>query len=1111
MIKNEQPGSINEPVKEQKFLPALKKLQDFSMQGAFKSIKKDITGKPIQDSIIKANQKKNEIIFKLEKIKKEMADNNIDSNLFFPDDYKNMQIEKSKSLKMDLIKCMEEIDYIKKESQLNDEYRMNLRTILKTFFNFGGLSKRTLVIPLKNTISEKEIVSINNSKDKLASVMDVLHMNREVLVQAEDSEILKYLKDNEYHFRDEQKDFYDCLAFNKKNVKVNLIDELKKIKESVKSLESKKNIIAKMNPQLAQYEAISMDIKKIIGFKDHYLNRMEIIKNQSDDLENIDNISVAVLTWLPRQIMSQSTGTIWKSCMSYGYFGDEEGQHVSHVGGGMQEGVFIAWLAKLSDIKNVNEPKARLLIKPFFNGQGDVVWWPSQIYHDGSLTGQNSILFKRVLKNYCHMRQKKSFIGLNIDDNRKTYPDDSDNGFDDIDDAEEAFLEPYNALLDNGVNEITVNTNTFEKIIKKHKTAIYSLFYSIGFTNKKMFDFLEQQKDNYYNDEIFAKLLKISYLTNNLFFLNYTLQKINSINRNVELICINFNNVICNNMFNEKSFETYFNFLKKENNELVFTNLFINVLDRMIFKRENVKILDYFLKNEEVLKNFILKIDVLKILFLIYTDLNKSQKKKINNLIKNELQKQKDLTENYVALLQLFVDTANDGDIFFKELQDIINKNDIEPKKYFNMFMETFKTPLVLNNAILQKLVKYFDMMPNEMRALVLKMNFASKLNDFYLIEIENLDKTLVKKLKEYSLISGIKIDKKHFNGKFLKDEELLFQYLEDKEDNDILWIFMNLKAYNGFDLGEILLKVNKKFPEKKIFEGSNVLKYLFDYSTINLLNEEILKILLKTIDEQVLMLNVLKIGMSRCHDRSLLISLIPKVFKNTKLKINDINLNKTVYYNFTSSFLSQHISGIPYITTDAKIKNIYDNKYKELLTYLDEESFMLFVEKRFRIVYQKDVFSLSGFIYTRSLAEYFLKSSFLERFASDPITKKAFMNLLIDTIRYSRQKISTDHKENIKSINTALSQSSTENIQLVREVLIDVDNIDFFLTDTIRNNNGQDFYEKIYILLYMCARFFNFKKDDIVNSELFKLTIDKKEHQNFKSNILTIINKLFK
>lgn len=1110
MIKQKQTDSVNEPVKEQKFLPALKKLQDFSMQGVFKPIKKEITSKPLQDSIIKANQKKSEIIFKLEKIKKEMVNKNIDSDLFFPDEYQKMQIEKSKNLKSDLAKCMEEIDYLKTESELRDEYRMNLRTVLNKFFNFGGLSKRTLIIPLKNSISEKDIISINNSKDKLTSVMDVLHMNREILVQTEDSEILKYLKDNEYHFQDEQKDFYDCRAFNKKNVKVNLIDELKKIKESVKSLESKKNILTKMNPKLAQYEAISMDVKKIIGFKDHYLTRMEIIKNQSDDLENIDNISVAILTWLPRQIMSQSTGTIWKSCMSYSYFGDEEGQHVSNVGGGMQEGVFIAWLAKLSDIKNINEPKARLLIKPFFNSQGEVVWWPSKIYHDGSLNGQNAILFKRVIKSYCYMRQKKSLFGLNIDDDRKTYPDDTDNGFEDVEEVEDAFLEPHNVSSDDGLNEIAVNTNTFEKIIKSNENAIYSIFHSIGFTNKKMFDFLEQQKDSYYDEDTVAKLLKISYLTNNLFFLNYTLQKINDINIDTELQCIKFNEVICNNMFSEKSFETYFNFLRKENSELVFMNLFVNVLDRMMFKKENIKILDYFLKHEEVLKNFISKLSVLKILFLRYTDLNKSQKKKINNLIKSEIEKQKDLTEDYVAFLQLFVNTNDNGDIFFKELQDIINKNDIEPKKYFNMFMETFKTPLVLNNTILQKLVKYFDMMSNEMRALVLKMNFASKLNDLYLSDIEKLDKTLVKKLKEYGLISGIKIDKKHFNGKFLKDEELLFQYLEDKEANDILWTFMNLKAYHGFDLGEILLKVNSKFPEKKIFEASNVLKYLFDHSTVNVLNEEILKILLKTIDEQVLMMNVFKIGMSRCPDKSFLLSLIPKVFKNTKLKINDINLNKDIYYSFTSYFLSQNVTGIPYIMTDGKTKNIYNSKYKELLTYLDEESFLLFVEKRFRIFYQKDVFSLNGFIYTRSLAEYFLKSNFLERFATNPITKKVFMSLLIDTIRYN-QKISTDHKENIKVINIVLSKLSMENIQLVREVLVNVDNIDFFLTDNIKNDNGQDFYEKVYIILYMCARFFNFKKDNIIDSELLKLIKDKKEHQNFKRDIMTIINKLFK
>ena len=1113
MIENEQPGSINEPEKRQKFIPTLKKLQDFSMKGVFKRIKKEITGKPFQDEIIKKNQKKTEIMIELEKIKKQMSEKNISSDLFFPDDYQNMQIERSKNLRVDLTKCMEEIDYLKTQSMFGDEYRMNLRTILNKFFNFGGLSKRTIVIPLKNTILEKDIISINKSKDKLSSIMEVLHMNREVLVQAEDSEILKYLKDNEYYFQDEQKDFYDCRAFNKKNVKVNLIDELKKIKESVKSLESKKNILAKMNPQLAQYEAISSDVKKIIGFKDQYLTRMEIIKNQSDDLENIDNISVAVLTWLPRHIMSQSTGTIWKSCMSYPYLDDEQGgQHVNNVGGGIQEGVFISWLAKLTDIKELKEPKARLLIKPFFNSQGEVVWWPSKIYHDGSLTGQNAILFKRVLKNYCYMRQRANFSGLRINPDQKTYEDDSDVSTDDLDDVEDAFLDPRIKMIDSGINEINLNSKTFEYIVKENETAIYSLFNSIGFTNKKMFDFLEKQDDDYFDEEVIAKLLKISYLTNNLFFLNYTLQKVESIDSGMGVEYIKFNDVICDNNFNEKSFEIYFNFLKKIDyrEKLIFRNLFVTMLDKMFFRKENIKGIDFFLKHEDILKSFISNIYVLKIIFLRYDELNKVQKKKINNLIKIELQKEKDLKEDYVAFLQLFIDTHDDGDIFFKELQDLVNKNDMEPKKYFNVILDSFKSPLEINNTILKNIIKYFEMASKEMQAIILSLKITNKLTILYLNNFANLDKTLIKKMKEQNLINGAKIDRNQFNAKVLRDEELLFDFLTDKESGYIVKTFADLKANRENNLGELLLKINKKFPEKKTFEAPEVLKYLFDYSSINLLNEEILKILLKTIDEQILMMNVFKIGMSRCHDGKFLMDLIPEVFKNKKLKINEINLNKDIYYNFTSSFLSQNISGIPYIMANKIEKKSYVNKHKELLTYLDEESFVLFVEKRFRIVYQKESFTINGFIYTKTLAEYFLRSKFLDRFVSNPITKKNIMDLVINTIRYNHAKISADHKNNLKQINGMLLSIPEENLELIEKIFVDVDNIDFFLNDTIRNNGGTDFYEKFYILLYLCARFFNFTKDQIVNSELFQITLNKKEVNDFKLNILTIINKLY-
>lgn len=82
-----------------------------------------------------------------------------------------------------------------------------------------------------------------------------------------------------------------------------------------------------------------------------------------------------VISIQPRLIASQSTQVGWESCMSL-----DSGSNRHYVGRGIEQGVVVAYLVKNNDVEFLNSPSARVLLKPFKNEKGDIIWDVDKIY-----------------------------------------------------------------------------------------------------------------------------------------------------------------------------------------------------------------------------------------------------------------------------------------------------------------------------------------------------------------------------------------------------------------------------------------------------------------------------------------------------------------------------------------------------------------------------------------------------------------------------------------------------------------------------------------------------------------------------------------------------------
>jgi hypothetical protein len=415
-------GGIQEKNKRQGLLSKDMEKANLNMRGYYSGELKKATAKPYLDEIrLKSGEYK-----KIEKEIKERDEESISPALFSQVAMrKNLGLKTKQQMRTDLNRVYDELEEIKQNSNLEDTYRSNLRVILRKFFTFGNMASRYVVLPLSTVIPSDNIIrALNSSNNKGADILNYTRQNREIITDVIDEDIKRYLTENGYHFKNDN-DFYDNICYTKNNAKINLRDELAKIGANVKNIDSKKKILEKMPPDLPNRKPIEDEIRRLMEFKQDYLKRVEDVVESIDVETEEKNLKVMVLTWVPRQILTQSTGTIWKSCMSLSSYEDSEGGNKRFVTTGITEGVFIAWLVNLADMKTIKEPIARILIKPFMDDEENIIWWPSTIYHDGG-QGNELKLFERTCRSYMLKKQKdliKTDMTIDIKNPKKVYSD----------------------------------------------------------------------------------------------------------------------------------------------------------------------------------------------------------------------------------------------------------------------------------------------------------------------------------------------------------------------------------------------------------------------------------------------------------------------------------------------------------------------------------------------------------------------------------------------------------------------------------------------------------------------------------------------------------------
>ena len=402
------------------------------------------------------------------------------------------------------------------ESEIESEksnYQKNLGYLVKKFFSIGGkMPRRYLYLPLStsNMLNVQQIEKLNYT-----SPIDVFRKIRGgnfLIVDESHNEIIDYLKRHGYRCDERSYIKNECVNENGKTIPIDM--ELKRISEI--DINNKLAFIAKMKSKaklnLNEEKAVKSseaDIEKRKDYKEYYVYKV------IDNKENINLFlnHVIVLTWVPRLIMSQSSNTVWKSCMRYflgdmtnrdsGQEGDEEdeelGGNVHFVPGGIKGGVFVAWLVDLDD-KKIRTPKARILMKPYQTNDNKTFYWPSTIYSTG---GQKNIIdiFAKTMKLYALNKQRDTLnkgnradlqIGLGV------YHDN-----DDISKASDVMSQPEL------IRKITSRTDDYFASVD-----LESLFSAADYTSRGIEVFIKNKKikNQLLNDNhshvLFYKLLK---------------------------------------------------------------------------------------------------------------------------------------------------------------------------------------------------------------------------------------------------------------------------------------------------------------------------------------------------------------------------------------------------------------------------------------------------------------------------------------------------------------------------------------------------------------------------------------------------------------------------
>ena len=430
-IKKSNPYGIDYTHDRSNPVLPLKELEkkDYSIQGEYKKIpdqflkeRKDKSSNYYSQAISEKNAIKKQI---------DLLKKNLEQPALVQ---QKIEIETGKvhEMQKDMLELSKQIADLK---VTNTKYQNKLRHILNVFFSVPGakIAKRYLILPLKNNVTINQINALNLNRKGLDLDEDLLKSQEYLKDESIDNRIKSYLMSIGYDLADE--DFYKNVCYNKNKVKCDIIDELNKIKKI--DITEKEKFLNKTR-DLAKKQIAQLEIDKKKMYDDEFIKRMELISTGAIKDKNSKDINVIVLTWIPRMIMSQSTTTLWTSCMRLADETSEyDGGNVHYIPTSIENGVFIAWLVNLKDSTTIKKPLARILIKPFTPNRDSesVIWWPGTVYYDGS-ANTNINIFKTALFNFCYKKQTKeirkfqkkeeSSPGIDLSSTEGQYPDERD-------------------------------------------------------------------------------------------------------------------------------------------------------------------------------------------------------------------------------------------------------------------------------------------------------------------------------------------------------------------------------------------------------------------------------------------------------------------------------------------------------------------------------------------------------------------------------------------------------------------------------------------------------------------------------------------------------------
>ena len=486
-------------------------------------------------------------------------------------------------------KKIKENEWREEIKKLNDiidgdknKYQTNLKKILNLFFNIGGkMSKRRVYIPLTRAVNFSKVEELNR-KNYFEMVLNIKHAQFIELDEI-DIDVIAYLESFDYKVV--KKDYFNNKCVNKNGKSIPIDMELKKISEI--NIDKKEKFILKTKDAKLIEEA-KTDIEKRKQFKDEFLERMNVVKTYL----NIMFDKIIVMTWSPLSVLSQSTGTQWTSCMTFGNDEEASGSNIHYVQPSITNGVFIAWLVDIED-KSIMKPVARALIKPFVADLASITekkknlyWWPSTVYSD---SGKGNVIkiFKDTLRRYFIYKQKNIFdfskknvfrLEGQLVNDEEIYPD-SEEKMDVIEkdatmslikkqEVDESFSDMYNNFLK--------SYNLESKDLMNFMTNTNVLKYVNYAGSKKHTVFA-----------ILTNLIKQMATFNNYKALNYLMSKLNEdIKKELML------QIFVKKEFDSSSLDSIFS-----------TNVFFNYFVNQYFFKLNV--LDEIIKKQTSIDNFV--------------------------------------------------------------------------------------------------------------------------------------------------------------------------------------------------------------------------------------------------------------------------------------------------------------------------------------------------------------------------------------------------------------------------------------------------------------------------------------------------------------------------